>query len=275
MFAFSGSGVYVVWLLADETEAPPPVTRDNLATRDRVARRFYELLQHLGADPVSLPLAHPFKAPGSITSNPDQDADYILPLSGRTRAPRLYGLDELAKLLDLQHYPFPARRSGRRCSSGKRRRKPGDYQRRVKRGKGGECCRKRVREIELLSDYRGGFHKGCREVALWLYYTQLHGWLYANAEDTPEARSKATANAINGAAWLAERFKPPLSESRVRARINSFTKSKKQYRFRNATLAVQLGVTEVEVAALGLESIVPGHIAQARKDAQRKAQVDR
>ena len=274
MVAYSGRGAYVYWLLGGGYGGLPVANGENVAAWRRVVSHLADATLHLGADRNAMRPANWFKSPGSVCTKTGRDVLYMPLWPGATGEVPRYTLEALVDALGITHQRIePVERPA--VIQPRSRRKPEERKRKAKLGRGGECARKRVREIERLSDYRGGFVKGIREEVMWLYYCHLHGARYAAAEDTPEARSKATREVVAGTRKLASKFRPRLPESRVRAKINAFTKSHQSYRFCNATLADKLNVTEAEVEALGLESIVPAHVAQARARAKAAAKAQR
>lgn len=274
--AFSGRGAYLMWLLRDVTDSRPPLnTRDNLATWQSCSAALWQRTRHLKADPNAKRLANWYKRPGTIDTKTGNLVVYMTFGAHDLGRIPTYTLPGLAATLEVHHEPLdtetpdpkaPIVRIGCPCPQPQPSLTPKKRSRVVKAGKGSEPSRVRIEEIERLNAYRGGFREGCRHMALVYYSQAVYRYWRVCGESVPEPKRKALSAAVR----LNRAFNPPLAPMEV----EKAAESRLFLRSRNATIARDLGVTEAEVSAVGLRSLLPLHIAQQRKAAETTAKAE-
>jgi len=287
MAAYSGRGAYLLWLLCDETsDVPPPATPDNADAWRLVAEELVRRTRDLGADPNARRLANWYKRPGTIDTKTGKRVVYLTFGAGSPEAIPLHRLSTLQGFLGVYHHQLDTREdesrgdspdalpdTGAVRNSYRSGRLPSDRRKRIaKPGRGGECARKRVAEMERLSAYRGGFRESSpsREIAVWVYYLHLRADLRTRTDGTPEGIREADREALRRSCQFAKRFQPPLSAKDVLGQVRGPAGRKVAHYFRAATVARMLGVTTAEAEELHLVAIAPPSV----REAARKAAAD-
>jgi hypothetical protein len=295
--ALSGRGCYLWWLLREDEQevAPPLATEDNRLAWTLCVEKLLNYLMELKADKNAKRLANWFKRPGTLDTKTGKTVVYMtFGVNNLSNIP-LYTLAALVKRLDVQlpqELPAPAGETeiefddtpvapGHRTKHirGGRSGKP----RKGKPGQGGQPFRQRAREIESLSEYRGGLREGCRHMAIWHYFQAVRSYFCKLYREEGTARfNHAYREARVRAAKLNERFKPPLS----RGELASACKATVSNLARNPTVVNDLMITKDEAVFLGFKSLLPTELvnekyeqeqvaARARSDKrQRDAAVD-
>lgn len=239
----SGRGAWLVWLLMDETDptiAPsgrPWNQRFLRAINERIASLIANHLPQLCPDFASADLTRCLRVPGSTNS---RSASHVSFLVHETPwgTPPLYTLDNLASALGVVAPSF--RRSQPSLLNVELPRKRGP-------ARGGRMnlthlLSERLHEIELVEASRGGFREGHRNATGLVLATTLRG-LHRSPDEVEDY-----------VAEFAARCRPALTSTEIRWLVNS---SVRPYRFGNATIARQLGVSVEESDALGLRHIRP------------------
>jgi len=287
MAAHSGRGAYLLWLLRDEgSDAPPPATPDNADTWKLVAEEIVRRTRDLGADPNARRLANWYKRPGTIDTKTGREVTYMTFGAGSPDAIPLHRLSALQAFLGVYHHQVDARDDEPPAdapealpatvtvnSSYRSGRLPSDRRKRIaKPGRGGECARKRIGEIERLSAHRGGFREGVRAVAIWVYHISLRADLRTRSDGTMEGFQEANQEAVLRSCQFSRTFTPPLPRQEVLAQARKSGGGKDaRYRFRAETIAQMLDVTPAEAEALGLNAIAPAGVREAARNAELNA----
>ncbi len=252
LLAESGRGIYLVYLLSDSRQGSRKPVLNGKDTQEkwrRVARAFRLVTTDLAFDELSTAPAHPFKAPGRGA----EPARYYAVARDSTEV-RYWTLDEIATALP------PAEERLAKSSPpavGPRRRPSGKFD-------PARPERRRLHELELLAVHRGGIARGHRHRFLLCYTTDLRRLLRKEGERWVIAIHRA----IGAARELNRKFCEPLDDYDVRSICRADSSVAK--RQRNETVARLLDVTEAEVLALGLRSIIPARLA-AQRDAKKHA----
>lgn len=264
----SGRGVYLLWLLRDETTIRPPAnTPDNCQCWKLIENEICNRLRDLQADPRALRLAQWLKRPGTVDSKTKKEVIYMTFGVGSLRNVPLYRLSELMCFFDLHHTArlidvAPSRKligaaGGGYCQTVKdEQREP---IRKVRAGKGGEPWKCRCDEIERLSQHRRGMPEGVRLVTLWHYHQAMEKYLMTVYRDEASRGSRVHQEAVEATLRLNATFRPPLSVQEVLAKV-CHRPSGRGKLARNDTVAMDLAVTETEARVLGLSSIAPGRL---------------
>ena len=168
LFTRSGSGVWVLWLLAEHgTNGPVKAWQEKIAAWHRVQRVFTQRFAKFGADPNSIDAARVTRIPGSI--NPKRNfarVGYWVQLDTNGK-PFTYTLDTLAEWAGVQvkvrqHRPKPLAVGGKKTI----------YQERASKGQAGRW-NKAVENFEKLWDLRGTWRPGTRNAAALAWATIL------------------------------------------------------------------------------------------------------
>ena len=261
LFARSGRGSYLLWLLRDETGSPPPCTEQNLDLYRVVGREIHSRLEDLEADAISLIPSQWFKAPGTVDTKTGRRVYFAAFGVGELAKIPLYSLDQLKTelglyLSDVDHLP-------RRAVSVSDWKKP----HKSRAGQGGQRWRKCVREIEMLNIFRKGIKKGHRERTLFYFHqaflahkkTVERAGVYDH-ESVKNIDRYCREEALKEVLRLNATFDPPLPRKEaLHAAKKSLPLLKKarMYAPRRETVSRHLGVTESEARELGLEHLLP------------------
>lgn len=288
LYAYSGRGLYVLWLLQDEDGHAPVNTPENRKLWRLVMDGLIRKTLGLEPDPGSKDFKAWRKLPETKTHS-GATVRYLLfgagEPTGEITIPR-YQLDELVEFLELPRVvtpqqvqsppPVPAQyepliAAGDTSSPAVRKG--------AARTEGSPSSpnEKRVREVEAIAHHRGGIRVGHRHRALFHLFNSRRGWLVTVFRD--ENRPHAVRDALRQAwhelvEFNAKWCRPPMMESELRATASKLTG--RRYWPQSSTVAAHLGVTEAEVEALGLEMVVPAAV-QERIDkfvAERRREKD-
>lgn len=156
IFANSGRGCYVLWLIRDERDDFPPTAWDrNVCLTERLNREIVNRLDYLGADPRAADVCRILRVPGSIHSGVNEAVNYMMQVTASGSVP-VYTLADLAQWfavpirIERQRKPFyPDRKKGSRAG----------YE---------AVARKRAKDLELLFE-RGEIKQGARRYALRIF----------------------------------------------------------------------------------------------------------
>ncbi len=222
IFAQSGRGVWLFWLLQDPNNPGKPQRAwpEKIALWKRIQKEIHDRLAVCGADAHDA--VRVTRVPGSIHSGANQSVTYAWQPNARGQAV-VYTLDDMAKALGLTQFAVQTgakRRGWLALQSG------------------------RLRQFDRLRAMRGGFQEGCRNRALLLYVIfMLKNGFGENA-------------VMDNARRFGAECRPPLSEQEIGGAVASAKKAK-QYRHRvtNQTISDWLQIRPEESA--GLESWKP------------------
>lgn len=214
IFARSGRGVWLFWLLEDARTPgqPPRYWPEKFTLYMRIQRVLHDRLSAYGADAHDA--VRVTRVPGSIHTGVNEPVTYLFQFDSEGRG-FVHTLDSMARSLGLPDVSIsgPAKRSGWLALHASR-----------------------LRQLEMLRDMRGAFREGCRNHALLLYVTFL-------------SKNGYREDSIRENAWRfgEEYCRPSLTDSEVRAAIAS---GLKRYRVTNRKISDWLMVRPEEVDML-------------------------
>ena len=289
LYALSGRGLYLMWLLSDVERAtgsglhPPLNTPDNSARWDQCGRELLRRLndqpsEKLWPDSKARSLSNWYKRPGTIDTNTGNEVVYTpLFVQGESEKPhiKLYDLCELLHDLKIYHPPLDEQPTLQPISIKQREKKsPPDRQRNTRPGKGGEPYRLRAREIEILNTFRGGLLEGTRYNAILYYFQATRVDFLTKYRDRSNRGERAWNEAYQRAKKLNRMFRPPLTKTEFNKALK-FRRSDGHAQWVNpVTIANSLNITEGEAIKLDFKSLLPARLKQRRKriaQAQRVA----
>ena len=221
----SGRGMWFLYLLHDPKDPTraPGAFPEKLEMYYRLQRAIGERLTTLGSDPCARDAARYLRVPGSLHTGSEQFAQWWIQGAG----PRAYSysLTELCRLFDVavpeRHYKEvvaanPAKRRGWIALNARR-----------------------LREFNLIREFRGGFSKGHRNHAALIY-----AW-FLRCNGVPRQEAAACLRKMGSECH------PGLALHECTGAIKSGY-ARKMLRMKDRTIADRLAVTPEEVAALGL-----------------------
>jgi hypothetical protein len=285
MVAFSGRGVYLVYLLTGPDKHPPINNVDNCAIRKKILNKLFDLLQDLEPDSGATSISHWFKRPGTTDWRTGNEAVYMTGVGPNRETPR-YSLQALADALQVPHAPMvleaeedPQASLPQTVPSPSPSRRPGGQRR---GGNPTAPAANRVREIELLATHRGKIREGIREKTCFHYFHNRRAFwsMTLNAADPdPDDRARNRRRAMAKACEETREFNrlscsPPLEPAELDGQVFRHLQSKR-YIIHRATLAADLKVDVDEAKALELTSIVPRELVEESKRQHVEAQADR
>lgn len=270
----SGRGLYVMWLLGDEDTGLAPVTsRENQALYEKCYMALSRRIEELCVDfSKKSDYSAWFKAPGTIDTKTGNQVMYMtIGIDSVSNIP-IYSLQDLLNFFDCPHAPEAELAQGEGEQPDLQLALPdpdnGDPQRKkriTKPGKGSEPYLARVRDIEKIVWSRKD-HKDYRHFIIWNYYQDLLTFHKINKHPNPTVLSRQEAEKLNNL------FKPsPLLASEFEHALKH-TPGKRR---RSSTIALQLAVTEKEVADLNLKAIAPPSMKEAIKYEQERVKKER
>ena len=228
--AYSGRGVWCLWLLQDAPGQAARAHDSRLPAWDRVQGELWRRLQHLGADAGARDLSRVTRIPGSINGKAGAEVRYRW-LTDSTGQVRVYSLQELERALEVysfvpEVYTNPNPNTSRHQLEGSGRsagwRALWTY---------------RLQYLEHLEALRGGWHEGHRNTALFLLS------LFLRRCGTPAIR---ICEAVQRAGRLCGL---PAGES-VRI-VRDLERLDKYRRIRDRKILELLEVTDAELEAVG------------------------
>jgi len=284
LFARSGRGSYLIWLLKDDDGRPPLNTCGNHARYRAIVENLLFRFEDLEADAHSLIPSQFYKSPGTINTKTGRRVYYAAFGGGPLAEIPLYTLDQIKDALGIHLTLLPSIDGDRLL--GNREFKL----HRSQPGHGGERHRACISEIEQINAARGGLKEGCRAMALFFYFQAYLSYLKtvyragltgleAIADADRQARSKAWRSTFS----LNSTFDPPLRECEVKKACKSgfrFPKGTRRGYPRRSMIAAFLGVSCAESERLDLTHILPAPIIEeqrrvkAHEKALRKARRD-
>ena len=275
IFARSGRGVYLFWLLHDHKDPAQPQRAwpEKLELYKAVNKALVERLRGRGlpADPRVGSGAQVCRAPGSIHRKSGRPAEYLIPKAGDGKG-YFYSLQDLAGFLNhaapVGDLPAPVRIEAAAPAT--------RYKKTKNEGSAPNCAKgpkmlnaKRAEDLLRLEQYRGGFRKRGqayddgsistgRRLALTLYCLFLRGSGLDQAAALPHVLD------------MARNARPPLGEledDQDPAAILSGVYSKRARRYSDKTLFRILKITPDMARDLNLKTIVPPEVRQERRAA--------
>lgn len=299
LFARSGRGLYVFWLLHDEDDPsqPPRYWPESIAAYKNLQRHIARRLAHLAADVKAVDAARVLRVPGTMHGRAQAPAVYLIQKDARGR-PYSYTMRELARLFWVrgvevslpedarslaygvdwveevegrsegeaaQVLAFPAASSYGRAVA-----RPGSAPKRVNGARVRAALR--AQDLAALEQWRGGWARGRRKFHLTLYAAFLRGAGIERLQVLEAVHVMASncrpsypsdANDTPLPELLAEVFRAPLRP------------------FSNAVLCKRLGITPELARELGLLTIVPAEVTEERtpppggqRELERQARLD-
>lgn len=271
MYARSGRGIYLFWLLVDikDPTKPAPAFMEKREQYKAINRALIERLRtwELPADTQAIDGARVLRTPGSIHTQTNNPVGYFIRLNLAGK-PYFYTLPELSRLMQIPDLnvalPAPIREHTKLIKYRKTK-KPGS----IPNNKIG--CLKlnalRAQDLLTMEQYRGGFLKRGmkyddghispgRRFTLTLYANFLRG-------------SGSTAqDALKALQAMASNMKPsyPSDDSDPDIEIiikDTFSTAKRQ-NFGNEKLLPLLGITPAIARELGLLTIIPEEVKRER-----------
>lgn len=173
LFARSGRGLYILWLLRDEKDSAmaPRSSPNKIVTYKQINRALQDRLSHLAPDPVAKDAARVLRTPGSYHTGAKKDAQYIQ--VDESRPGPLYTLKELAEMLDVRTTKVSLPDGTRKMVLAevviyrRQTKRPGTA---PKRGRGPKVlAAKRAQDIVTIEANLGGFKHGIRRLTLTIY----------------------------------------------------------------------------------------------------------
>jgi len=265
LYAYSGRGAYVIFLLQDETTNAPPINSgDNSTLWELALSEIVQRCSHLKADKRSP--SQLYKRPDTVDTKTGNIVFYLtVGLSGLKDAPR-YSLPELVEFLKVHTFLIEEKKEEKEHKAiehkTEKRRLPGgisEIRRRSKPGRGSEPARMRIEEIEKLNQYRKGMPEGCRYLTLLIYFQAC--WRYFAGKDKTTAFRRAEKETYN----LNNNFKRPLGFDEIEKSISASKGARKLNYLKNKTVCDLLYITEKECYDLNLKSLVPEAVLTLRK----------
>ncbi len=159
--AYSGRGVWCLWLLQDETGQAARAHDSRLPAWDRVQGELWRRLQHLGADAGARDLSRVTRIPGSINGKSGEEVRYRW-LTDSTGQVRAYSLRELERALEVYSFVPEVYTNPNPNTTRKALECPARVAGWVARWS------YRLQYLEHLEALRGGWQEGHRNTALFL-----------------------------------------------------------------------------------------------------------
>lgn len=160
IFARSGRGCYVLWLIRDGADDLPPFAWDrNVCLTERLNQEIVRRFDYMGADPRATDASRILRVPGSIHSGMNETVTYMVQLTETGLVPT-YTLPDLARWFEL-----PVRIEIRRKTFDPNREKGS-------RAGYEAVARRRANDLEFLFEH-GSIRQGSRRYALRLFALSL------------------------------------------------------------------------------------------------------
>ena len=279
LYARSGRGMYLFWLLRDEKDEDSPhylakgTLKEHLAFYKKVNQKLGERLESLAPDKGCYDGARVLRVPGTIHGKTGNQAVYWVPYDADGR-PFTYKLSELAEFLGIDPTPI-SRESGERAfeweeiDEAKR-----EFDSVIDEGvqsfleetNAASCPErlnglialhaKRARDLVLLEQSRGGWDKGDRKRLLTLYARFLRGTQMKKTTIVGEVKT------------MASRCNPPYpsdpNDTKI-LKIVTDVLTEAPYTFTTDFLVEYLSIQSDEVRRLGLQTLVTSEVAEERK----------
>jgi len=261
IFARSGRGVYLLWLLRDETDPDrlPGAWPEKRALYKDINRAITQRLSPLGADSGAISGAQFLRLPGSRHTKAKQDVQYFVSYDGALRVKR-YTLSEMAGAVGLnfldESLPDNTRELVITPPWFRRPRKPGTAHNRIK-GFHSRAAR-RAQDLVVIEQHMGGIGHGFRRRTLTMYAEFLR--------DTHQETPQTILDALRK---MAGNCRPPYpsdpSDPPLETIVEDTLRSDKRRLWGNKRLCKYFGITPDLARKLELKSILPQEVIEERK----------
>lgn len=273
IFARSGRGVYLFWMLRDDhhPNLPPRFWPEKLTLYKMVHRAIGQRTKHLAADKAAIDAVRVLRVPGTRHAKTHRHAAYMIQTDETGRG-FTYTLSELAKFFGVAEtqtaLPEATRQAALVVSApktyGRQTKAAGSQPNRIK----GKLTLNalRAQDYLVLEQAAGGWPDGCRRKRLTMYAEFLR--LAGNA---PQATLPAVVA-------MAANCKPPYpspDDTTTVLKIVADVYTKREvHRYRNEMLCKILRVTPELARSLDLKTILPAEVAAERKANQANQRED-
>jgi len=257
IFARSGRGLYILWLLCDpkETNNPPKAWPEKTALYKMINQEMNYRLKHLAADPAAVDAARILRVPGSLHTGANRLTKYVVQLNDKGKL-HFYTLKELAEFLNIKS-------TGESGSIIAIESEKKDFRKIINRGSQPgrkkswlDLQRLRIDDLMVIQQRKQGFKKGYRRRTL-TFYAELLRNLETSIEETLEALKGMAQNCI-----------PPYPSDPTDQDIKQLAKivydGKPKNRL-NKKLCGLLGVTPELAEQWELKTIIPPELKTERK----------
>jgi hypothetical protein len=272
IFARSGRGVYLFWMLRDDHHAnmPPRFWPEKLTLYKMVHRAIGQRCKHLAADKAAIDAVRVLRVPGTRHAKTHTHAAYMVQTDAGGRG-FTYTLSELAKFFGVPEtktaLPEATRQTALVVSA------PKVYGRQTKlvgstpnRARGRATLNAlRAQDYLVVEQAIGGWPDGCRRKRLTMYAEFLR--LAGNAPQTTLPAVLAMA------ANCRPPYPSPDDTTTVLKIVGDVYLKPKPNRYRNETLCKILRVTPELARSLELKTILPAEV-EAEREAERKTEVE-
>ncbi len=262
LFARSGRGLYVFWLLRDEKDPvmAPGAWPEKIVLYKQINRALINRLSHLAADPVAIDAARVLRTPGSYHTGAEKDVQYIQ--VDKSGPGPLYTLKELADILDVEATEVSLPDGTRKIvlsevvTYRRQTKRPGTA---PKRGRGPKVlAAKRTQDVVTIEANFDGFKHGIRRRTLTIY----GGFL----RDSGAAPSKI----LKALQAMAKNCQPPYpseaNDPPVKTIVKDIQKSKPRF-WRDEKLLQLWGITPDNEWEFDLLTILSAEVRERRKTA--------
>lgn len=267
IFARSGRGVYLFWILRDDNNPnlPPRFWPEKLQLYKMVNRAINARTKHLAADSNAIDASRVLRISGTQHSKTHRHAAYMLQTDRQGKG-FTYTLSELAAFFGVPEtkaaLPEATRQTALIISApevyGRQVKLPGSQPNRIK----GKLALNalRAQDFIVLEQAKGGWPKGCRRKRLTMYAEFLR--LAGNSSQA----------ALPALVAMASNCKPPYpseDDTTTTAMIVAQVYAKQNvHRYSNPMLCKMLKVTPEVARRLDLKTILPAEVAAERKAAR-------
>jgi hypothetical protein len=265
MLAFSGRGLYLFWLLRDETDPTMPArsySAARVAFYKQVNRALHERLAiaNLPIDRGAHDAARVLRVPGSLHSTAGKSAEYTAALFSNTRNPSgTYTLGELADLVGAKAIANTTKAIGYEA--------PKTGLRNPNKREGYRAqANYAAEDIDAIFQHQGGFKHGKRRKALTIYAT----FLKQAGESKPDALKACRLLAANCEPSYPDLPADDKTSPSVAEIVNAAWATRRK-RYKRALLADFFDVTPAMAKDLELRSIVPAIVKTMRANARQLA----
>jgi hypothetical protein len=291
LLAYSGRGLYVIYRLIDSDGYPPTASEGAIHQWKKLGKRLRRQLKHLESDANAGSLSNWYKIPGTVDGKTGKTVVYNAVYNSKGSVPDAYTLNELSRELGLGFESQSVKRVQGANPSAKKESKRlvrsdpasqsvnvGEIEKNKHIGPGNPDPaaphRKRVQEILLLNDARGGMPEGCRHMTVRHHYFSVRACerIRLNKIGESDAAAVACDIALKLTRDLNATFRPPLSDREIKDATRSFGKGKR-YQPQNSTVAGDLKVTEDEITELDLCMLVESKLTAIKQQSIRNDDV--
>lgn len=219
----SGSGIWLLWILADKSGShlPPTAHAPRLLLWSAIQAELGRRLAHVGADLGARDVARITRVPGSVNSKVEQRVRYLFPADDYGR-PFTHTMEQMAVFLGVEQ---PVMRDPARSLSKPSARAITGHR---------ALAQHRFDAFMRLRELRGGFREGTRNNAAMIFVNILRACGLDSSTISRELKK------------FARECSPPLSDDE----LTSILKRKRTYRMTERTIASRLHVSSEEAVAI-------------------------